>query len=895
MAVPYTFATATSSIPLSQLDSNFATGITLGNTTVYLGNTTTSFGNVTLTNATISSVATTFPNSFLANSSVTLGTTNVSLGGTATTLANLTLSNVTISGGTSTATQNLANVTGTLAVANGGTGLATLTTGYIPYGNGTSAFSSSSSLTFDGSNLTLSTSQNSATKVNVTNSNSGTSAVARYEASNGSNTAEFGIRGTSQSTNGILAPQVGYAYSPSAAGLGLVAAAGPILFASNGTSEVARFSTAGYLGIGTSSPAVQLQITGSFSLGNGQNIGWGGAYGAGVPTIAGSSGSGILFYANGSTSGLTTTFDASGNLGLGVTPSVWYSQYKAMQFSGGLVLASFSSGGAYVGSNYYSNSSGVNTYISSSYATSYGQSTTGQHQWFTAPSGTAGNAITFTQAMTLTNSGYLGVGGTSPFAKISSYVSSSGTFQSALGATNSVDSDLTIRIKTSVTDLYNSAGALTFTTSNGENMRITSGGQVLLNLSSAPSTNNQIPLVVSTAGAPLIKFYSNNSASMAATCGITTQTYGASKYSGYQLTSNGTGMFTNSSAGTTNYISGAGSIVFGSLNQDPFENSSATFTESARFTSGGYLGIGTSSPSNILTVQGNSGQVRVSNGTDTADFGTSGSTAYLGSNTNVPLYFYTNGTERMRLDTSGNLGLGVTPSAWSGFGSAEEYGGKGNFVGGNSSALYVGNNAYYNSGWKYVNSAAAGYYYSYAGQHTWYNAPSGTAGNAITFTQAMTLDNSGNLLVGKTTSSNYGDGSQIYPAGTIGLGHPSGTGSGAAYALFGYNATGIGSITQSGTTAVLYNTTSDQRLKENIVDAPQGNIDQIKVRSFDWIADGSHQEYGVVAQELLEVAPYAVHQPQDTNEMMGVDYSKLVPMMIREIQDLRARLAKAGL
>ena len=55
MAVPYTFGSATSAIPLSQLDANFATGITLGNTTVYLGNTTTSFGNVTLVNATVSS------------------------------------------------------------------------------------------------------------------------------------------------------------------------------------------------------------------------------------------------------------------------------------------------------------------------------------------------------------------------------------------------------------------------------------------------------------------------------------------------------------------------------------------------------------------------------------------------------------------------------------------------------------------------------------------------------------------------------------------------------------------------------------------------------------------------------------------------------------------------
>lgn len=55
MAVPYTFGNATTSIPLSQLDTNFATAITIGNTAVYLGNTTTTFGNVTLTNATISS------------------------------------------------------------------------------------------------------------------------------------------------------------------------------------------------------------------------------------------------------------------------------------------------------------------------------------------------------------------------------------------------------------------------------------------------------------------------------------------------------------------------------------------------------------------------------------------------------------------------------------------------------------------------------------------------------------------------------------------------------------------------------------------------------------------------------------------------------------------------
>ena len=58
MPVPFTFGTATAAIPLTQLDSNFATAITIGNTAVYLGNTTTSIGNLSLANVTITSVST---------------------------------------------------------------------------------------------------------------------------------------------------------------------------------------------------------------------------------------------------------------------------------------------------------------------------------------------------------------------------------------------------------------------------------------------------------------------------------------------------------------------------------------------------------------------------------------------------------------------------------------------------------------------------------------------------------------------------------------------------------------------------------------------------------------------------------------------------------------------
>jgi len=108
-----------------------------------------------------------------------------------------------------------------------------------------------------------------------------------------------------------------------------------------------------------------------------------------------------------------------------------------------------------------------------------------------------------------------------------------------------------------------------------------------------------------------------------------------------------------------------------------------------------------------------------------------------------------------------------------------------------------------------------------------------------------------------------------------------------------YQTTEVGSI-KANNSATTFNTSSDQRLKENIADADDAGskIDAIQVRQFDWKVDGSHQDYGMVAQELLEVAPEAVARGETQEEMMGVDYSKLVPMLIKEIQSLRQRVAQ---
>jgi len=103
----------------------------------------------------------------------------------------------------------------------------------------------------------------------------------------------------------------------------------------------------------------------------------------------------------------------------------------------------------------------------------------------------------------------------------------------------------------------------------------------------------------------------------------------------------------------------------------------------------------------------------------------------------------------------------------------------------------------------------------------------------------------------------------------------------------------VGSI-QTAASATLFNTSSDARLKENIADADDAGalIDAIQVRQFDWIEDGKHQRYGMVAQELNTVAPEAVSEGETENDMMAVDYSKLVPMLVKEIQSLRARVAQ---
>lgn len=167
-------------------------------------------------------------------------------------------------------------------------------------------------------------------------------------------------------------------------------------------------------------------------------------------------------------------------------------------------------------------------------------------------------------------------------------------------------------------------------------------------------------------------------------------------------------------------------------------------------------------------------------------------------------------------------------------------------------------------------------------------------------TYRMTLTSGGALLVGTDAAApGYQNINAQQLEGGAGYGvwnHVAATPPNTLYIAFGYAGSGIGSITQLGTTGVAYNTTSDARLKENIVAMPDVGaiIDALQPRRFSFINDPEHTLLsGLVAQEAVAVLPEIVSYIADFDQW-GIDYGKLTPILLREIQSLRARVAALG-
>ena len=498
-------------------------------------------------------------------------------------------------------------------------------------------------------------------------------------------------------------------------------------------------------------------------------------------------------------------------------------------------------------------------------------------------------SVAGSERMRISSTGDVGVGGSSPGTKF--YVNGGVAIHGASFPTSGVGIEALWDGTQSVIQSYNrnvatyqplrlDGSALQLFTSGTEKARITSGGDVGIGTSS-----------------PAYKLQIQNAGNLSTL--IRNGNAGTGLYSELLLETGNT--FSNISQASVRAVSTNGGNADIALTFGTSSGTGSTATERMRIDASGNVGIGTSSPAGKLHTVSTTGFTAPNLlCTDTVSnfrivFQSSLYAAvpankpwlhsyddiYLGSDGTTSFNVVSGGINRFKVDSSGYISLGsgtaiensllVFPGGVSGTPLR-----RGIKLGADPEGTF---DFYINSN---QNNAA----------FRWFNG--------LGSSEMMRLNSSGDLMVGTTTSTSATQRGVVSVADATGgasaiiIGHANGVASGNSYAVFSYNGGIIGAITQNGTTGVLYTTASDVRLKHNIVDAPDAAsvIDAMQVRSFKWNADNNEQRYGFIAQELLEVAPEAVNQPADPDEMMAVDYSKLVPILVKEIQSLRARVAQ---
>jgi hypothetical protein len=475
----------------------------------------------------------------------------------------------------------------------------------------------------------------------------------------------------------------------------------------------------GNVGIGTTSPATKLTL--------------GGYSGSRLPYI---DGTGSTFNAN----GITVTSANSANSAIGGGLDLTNNTYSIGAYSPIISFSSISSNGsfnaAYAGIWGIVSSQGVDAnWIAGHLAFGSG----------------AGAGIS--ERMRITSAGNVGIGTTSPNAKLD--VNGTGMFASHVSAT-------------------------LLASNNGDGFRVfastaTAGGSQpgigYYTVGGSKRFTNQLDVssdtwgVVGTTGTNYLLISQTGAATFSNLAGTGTRMVVADANGLLSTQAIGSGAITGS--GTTNYL--------------PKFTGTSTIGNSQLFDNGSNVGVGTDAPSALLTVssvgfddtyfrveQRRGGYASAINLVGATDAGaiynrissqTNGGTTHWqigGGAVANTMAFYTGGNLRATLNASGNLGLGVTPSAWFSTWRAIEIGGADSNVAGNGTGPFrLLRNAYIDAGgtWIYKNTGEASFYQQSTGNHIWYSAPSGTAGNSISFTPLMTLNASGNLSVGNTNDT----------------------------------------------------------------------------------------------------------------------------------------------
>jgi hypothetical protein len=289
--------------------------------------------------------------------------------------------------------------------------------------------------------------------------------------------------------------------------------------------------------------------------------------------------------------------------------------------------------------------------------------------------------------------------------------------------------------------------------------------------------------------------------------------------------------------------------------------------ESMRIDSSGRVGIGTSSPAVPLAVyKASDSAINVQNSesgvnnVDGLQLLLSGANGYMWNYENGASIFGTNNTERMRIDSSGNVRIQTSGSLM--------------FSEGTTAA------------WKIDSNGASGYLRFF---------------DSFNNTERVRIEATGDFLVGQSSASNITAGTRLEPAGRWVVVRGSSTTSETIAAFYRTDGAGsaVGTITTTNTTT-LYNSLSDYRLKTVVASISDAGsrIDALQPVEYDWKAGGRTR--GFLAHQFAEVYPSSVSGEKDAVDKEGKPFyqsmqassPEVMADLIAEIQSLRKRVAQ---